>query len=746
MANRVLSPARDSVSAFRRTRVAYLQTHGADSVELAQLNTASTDSPSTTDPRHSPTPSPTQSAPHARGKSGWIRRYRSSFTGWRFGALHFATWAAIVFLVNLIGTIWGAVYQRSAGSLSEGDCGRIKNLDRGLHIFINVLSTILLSGSNYCMQCLSAPTRTDVDRAHASQTWLDIGIPSIRNLKHISRPRLWLWLGLGLSSVPLHLLYNSAVYSSTSTNSYAFFLVNEAFLDASECHNCTWYYSASSYYNSHETRLVTLETLWSQSRNGSLDRLEPAQCLTDYAKTLQSNRRNLLLVMDNAQASASPRNSNLSYTNNPDTFLYGNFFATDGALPVFAPDSYSWICSGLDNDTNTPCANRLGQISPDTWTVGGYDYGRKYAWPVKYCLSEPAVSRCRLQFTPTIAAIVTVLNLFKALLMWFVIYSTKEDPLLTMGDAVASFLDERDPTTVRSSLISLHDCKADYDAGAKPWRDQRTRWKDTTSRLRRGVTLGLFATALLVIINLLVWGTKAIARNASIGPNAIFALGFGTIDTRALIYGDFPTDMISLVLIANLPQVILSFLYFAYNGTFTAMLLGYEWTSYAYKRKGLRVSHVPSGLQRSTYFLQLPYRFGIPLVVLSGTLHWLVSQSIFVVALDQYDRTGVYNDSRISCGYSPVAMLVVVVLGIFMVATVVGFGYIPYRSGMPLAGSCSLAISAACHPDEDTKGESTTTSEEKLQWGVASTSTDGIGHCAFSSREVGPLVEGRMYA
>lgn len=242
------------------------------------------------------------------------------------------------------------------------------------------------------------------------------------------------------------------------------------------------------------------------------------------------------------------------------------------------------------------------------------------------------------------------------------------------------------------------------------------------------------------------WGTKAIRDYGSFSSNAVFGLGFGAVDTRALIQGgSFPTDMISLVLIANLPQVILSFLYFAYNGMFTAMLLGYEWTSYAWKRKGLRVSRVPSGLQRSTYFLQLPYRFGFPLVVLSGTLHWLVSQSIFVVSMDAYDRSGEFSASSNMCGYSPIAMLVVVLLATAMVATVIGFGYIPYKSGMPLAGSCSLAISAACHPNEDTKGDTFTMSEEKLQWGVISTSADGIEHCAFANKDVGPLVEGRMY-
>ena len=76
--------------------------------------------------------------------------------------------------------------------------------------------------------------------------------------------------------------------------------------------------------------------------------------------------------------------------------------------------------------------------------------------------------------------------------MWFVIYSTKDDPLLTMVDAVASFLDEKDPATTNLSLLSLQDCSTDYDAGAKPWHDQCWRWKDTTNKNRRATTLGLY--------------------------------------------------------------------------------------------------------------------------------------------------------------------------------------------------------------------------------------------------------------
>jgi hypothetical protein len=262
-----------------------------------------------------------------------------------------------------------------------------------------------------------------------------------------------------------------------------------------------------------------------------------------------------------------------------------------------------------------------------------------------------------------------------------------------------------------------------------------------------------FAITLGVVTGLLIWGVRTIDQVAKIGTSATLSLGFGAVDPRTLISSlSFPTDVISLALIANFPQVILSFLYFAYNSLFTAMLMGQEWMSYASKRKGLRVSRKPSGFQRSTYFLQLPYRFSIPLVILSGMLHWLVSQSIFVVAFDVYDERGKAVEKGLSkqdnvvtktCGYSPIAMLAVIILGLLV--AVVGSGLIPYSRGMPLAGSCSLAISAACHPKKDNEVEDAVLSQQKLQWGVVTTNVEGIGHCAFSSKQVEPLEKGCTY-
>ena len=87
-----------------------------------------------------------------------------------------------------------------------GNCDQARRTNIGLHVFINILSTILLSASNYYLQCLSSPTRKGVDRAHAKGRWLEIGVMSFTNVFHINWLRSILWVCLALSSLPLHLL------------------------------------------------------------------------------------------------------------------------------------------------------------------------------------------------------------------------------------------------------------------------------------------------------------------------------------------------------------------------------------------------------------------------------------------------------------------------------------------------------------------------------------------------------------
>ena len=52
------------------------------------------------------------------------------------------------------------------------------------------------------MQCLGSPTRDEIDKAHAKGRWLDIGVPTMRNLLNINAKRTVLWVLLALSSAP----------------------------------------------------------------------------------------------------------------------------------------------------------------------------------------------------------------------------------------------------------------------------------------------------------------------------------------------------------------------------------------------------------------------------------------------------------------------------------------------------------------------------------------------------------------
>ena len=150
------------------------------------------------------------------------------------------------------------------------------------------------------------------------------------------------------------------------------------------------------------------------------------------------------------------------------------------------------------------------------------------------------------------------------------------------------------------------------------------------------------------------------------------------------------------------------------------MLVADEWNGFIRERQTLRMSS-PQGTQRSSYFLSLPYGYAVPLMIISGTLQWLISQSVFVIQTiamaygDSFYRYPVYDSSLI--GYSNIGTIYCLIVGSVMVIALVMLGFCnsyrpreydkkqktnPQSYTMPLVSTCSAAISAACHrPDDD---------------------------------------------
>jgi len=143
-----------------------------------------------------------------RNKRPWDRWKRRS--GLRTGLQVGLGISIFAFTANLILLAVGAItkpgYEDGISVLHRGSFEKITKLFTAYQVFINLLSTGLLTSSSYCMQLLCAPRREQIDAVHSRGTYIDIGILSFRSLKYISRYRLVLVLTLVITSVPLHLL------------------------------------------------------------------------------------------------------------------------------------------------------------------------------------------------------------------------------------------------------------------------------------------------------------------------------------------------------------------------------------------------------------------------------------------------------------------------------------------------------------------------------------------------------------
>ena len=229
----------------------------------------------------------------------------------------------------------------------------------------------------------------------------------------------------------------------------------------------------------------------------------------------------------------------------------------------------------------------------------------------------------------------------------------------------------------------------------------------------------------------------------------LWALGFGKVGPGALIGINFSTaDSLLPIFIANSPQIVLSWLYLTTNGLLTTMLLADEWSQMAHHRSPLRVTS-PKGKQRSTYRLQIPYSYGIPLLAIFGCLHWLVSQSLFLARIDVYDIDDLLDEAQSvsTCGYSIMALILALSLAFVILVSTIAVSFRRLRLGIPMASDCSAAISAACHPPR----YDSHASQEPVQWGEVADERKhpfmkSKGHCTITSFKVYYPIKGRRYA
>uniref|UniRef100_A0A8H7N3W2 DUF6536 domain-containing protein n=1 Tax=Bionectria ochroleuca TaxID=29856 RepID=A0A8H7N3W2_BIOOC len=615
---------------------------------------------------------------------------RNAVTGWRFGALFAAavTLAVLIGNVTIAGVFTSRVraqgYTSNVAPISVGNCGYIKKLGIGIHLVINIVSTLLLGASNYCMQTISAPSRDDVDRAHAKGSWVDIGIPSLRNLRFIRKRRAFVWFCLGVTSIPLHLVYNSIFFVSANNNLYRIWYADDSFARGAPF-NETFFTQAIALGN------VNADKLQDQLMHGDrYQNITNDECINAYAKTLIEDRGNVILVMDrpeNCSIFNDPFDLRLSEPGHSSLADCGNtsatsLYAVDNYNNNFSPETdpyitnwYYWICSQesvyrteTENDPRSPpdklCSDGAwkDQLGADPWRVHGIK--------VNYCLSEKLNSQCQLRVSLNLIYVVIAFNAVKLIIIILIATShwINDEPLVTVGDAAASFIESPDPSTKGVCLTSagyIRNNKLSEEISQTVYHPQRNRWFSAGSRFRWTIASLLTLTTIV-----LKW-----------------SFGIGTINPYTLIRNwKIPTDgdlaVAGTVLLTNLPQLILSFIYLILNSLLTSMVAAAEWASFAHgAHQPLRVSF-PRGAQKSAFFLELPYQYSIPMLVLSILMHWLISQGFFIAQIferylwdfDDNDRLDqeVLDKMQVTTtgAYSPIAMVLTCVILVILFGSV----------------------------------------------------------------------------
>ncbi|OAL47907.1 hypothetical protein IQ07DRAFT_633570 [Pyrenochaeta sp. DS3sAY3a] len=665
--------------------------------------------------------------------------WHSRFPGWRSGLAGFTILATMLLIINTSTLIWAAVnlVDRDA-TIAVGHCDKIQKLSVYSYFVINILSTGLLAGSNYCMQCLSSPTREEVDTAHAQFSYLNIGVISWRNLISCRKRRIFTMATLMLSSLTLHLVYNASIYFTDAMHMHDIALVTSGFFE-----NGRWTQHGiipntdGQIYESRLRRLQDLASngqIWDQTQWSNLTVFE----CKEYSSRL-SDRGSVLLVTDHQHVNASEETTVLDFT-------------------VQEPTNYQYL-------------NRY--IS---------DHG-----PILYCLSLIVPSSCRLQIRVGLLIVVVVINTAKVICFLVTFREQNGTPLITVGDAIASFL--KFPCTKSLGLclksekevVGLLNESENWEHNTirklpVQFRPKNLRYHDASSFYPWAAYISFCMIVIVVSISLyrdimIKYAENNIATNF----RALWNYGFGRSRDESSTYVTTPwctltlgmnghdVECVSLdmeifnVLVASLPQLVVSMVYIGVNHQLTVMIQLRDWTSLASRRQPLRVSEPEEGSsQVATYWLSLPYRFSIPLLASSVMLSWLVSQALFPYRASWFDdyseevKRGpslTSNTSAWGISFSAMACICAIGLGTLVFIFPLAVSLRQCAPGLPAGPTNSFVIAAACHPPPNDRHAA----RGLVKWGVVASNHDAadgrlVQHCTITSRKVEEPIKGCWYS
>ena len=267
--------------------------------------------------------------------------------------------------------------------------------------------------------------------------------------------------------------YNSAIFNTISVYNYFAFIVSPDFLTGGNVTfsspssnpyiNTTHYYygnldlsqssSISSGYSPSGQQNPYLESrifeLQQQAQGGKLERKSPRDCISQFGQDTVSTASAVIMVAKNATA---PSNSTIL-----GTFQYHTPLAMETATPE--ERAYMWLCNDAD------FCDAKKQASANPWVLetaqmaSYYNSGPLNYFEVDYCLVRKAQPHCTVNLSIQLMVTVIVCNGIKLACFLACLTIKEHKPLVTVGDAVCSFMTKPDTTTAGLGAVSSREIR-----------------------------------------------------------------------------------------------------------------------------------------------------------------------------------------------------------------------------------------------------------------------------------------------
>lgn len=332
----------------------------------------------------------------------------------------------------------------------------------------------------------------------------------------------------------LKLSYNSTFFTSLGINAYDVYFAIEGFENGDAY---DWHLFADRFFTSYTHpedsyrdvfkkgntagTYITNPTIIQKHATG-FERLENSDCMQKYGVDFVSDRRNLILVVakgvertmswnntdvggpgqqndvyheescgnkeaDTDLASIPLGHMSLSCNRSLSLLAVGTY--ANEVIVTFGnnrPDAYYWICSHDRYTSKDMCSSHLSDLRANarSWKV--------YGMPIEYCLSERVEPQCSFNVTLTLLTVIIIFNLIKAYTIALMVLRIKDKPLITLGDAISSFIDQPDATTtglclVNKSIVESHHRKKQREVlinHADKYKTEHIRWYKAASKRR----------------------------------------------------------------------------------------------------------------------------------------------------------------------------------------------------------------------------------------------------------------------